>query len=399
MRIMAEQLQQVTDAYGVLVRRERACIFEHLDLFVAGLNTVTANLKSGFPFFSAGTPRIIKFIVAGMQTPNVIPPSGGRVTVKGFRLWEQPRVAPEISIALKNGTVVAKPAPLAGASPDEVAFNLDPLLVRQWAGECVELSVNTFRRGKILLVFPGGRKQTARLGYPMCIPEDFVRTIVLQANVAYSVTGSGERTLSTKRFGWGNNSCEERKNFGTTMGWDAEIPEGWRIVRVHQSGADVRNQTHIGVSFGEKIVSAGGWLDQASCVWTPFGSKLLHDTHWFMDLTPVIAGPVTREANGQSTTDHTPMMPPQTRICAQVPKDVAARGSSTAWVEITSQVRGIPLPGPLYVSPRMTNPDASTLVHTDQLGGYSIVTRYNPTVVDGVCEVCVTLSPQNGCGW
>ncbi len=91
---------------------------------------------------------------------------------------------------------------------------------------------------------------------------------------------------------------------------------------------------------------------------------------------------------------------PSTRLCASVPKNEAASGSSTFWVEIRQFLRGQPLPTPLYVSPRRTAPDMNPLsVPPDDAGAYQVALTYNPTVVNGTCEVCATITSLANCGW
>jgi hypothetical protein len=234
----------------------------------------------------------------------------------------------------------------------------------------------------------------------MCVPKEYERSVVLEANIDYSITNSGERTLSGKRFSFSNSSCEDRKNFGHTEAWDAEMPgPGWRIVRVHESAPDIVNQSNIVVTFADSSVSAAGWLDDATCVETPFSHSLIHDTHWAETLEPVSAGPNTTHKQGSAATDPMPMAFPETRICADVPKDEQASGPSTFWLTLIPYLRGERSPQPLYVGPRKTTPTADTFNYTDQAGGYRIDGSYNPVVVSGKSQVCATLTVQGTCAW
>jgi hypothetical protein len=403
-RLSVDRLMQVTEQLDRIANRQQACIFQNLDLFLAGLQTVTAGMKSGIPLINPGAPRLVSFIFDGKQTPNVVPREGGRARLKGFRLWENPSAPPEVSI-MSNNAVIGTPAAQPGGGPDELAIAVTPDFVRNQAGKCLLVQVRTYRPKKFLFIFPAGKQLTGTLAIPMCVPQEYQRSLSLTANIAYSVTNQVEKTLSGRRFGWGNDKCEGgRSNVSQTMAWSADIPAGFRIVRVHQSDPDTRNDTNINVSFTNESVTAAGWLDEASCVEVciPFGPcirKLLHDTHWFKTLAPVIAGPNTVTTTAVGTGDPVQMQLPSTSMCVNVPKTGEASGASTVWVTIDQYAAGRKLPNPLHVGPRLTTPDMNTLQDTRQQDTYAIAVRYNPVAVNGNCQVCATVTSQVGCGW
>ncbi len=404
-RLSVDRLVQATEQLDQIVTRQQACIFQNLDLFLAGLQTVTAGLKAGIPLVDPGGPRLVSFTFDGKRTPNVVPREGGRARLRGFRLWEHANTPPEVAI-LDNNVPVVEPQVQPGGSTDEVAFAVTQDLVRSQAGKCLVVRVVTYRPKKILWIFPAGRERTGTVAIPMCVPQEYRQSLSLTANLAYSVTNQVERTLGGRRFGWGNDKCEGgRANVSQTMAWSADIPSGFRIVRVHESDPDIRNDTNINVSFTNESVTAAGWLDEASCVEVclpPFGPcirKLLHDTHWFKTLAPVIAGPNTVTTTAAAAGDPVQMQLPSTSMCVNVPKDASASGASTVWVTIDRYIDGHKLPNALHVGPRLTTPDMNTLSDTRPQDTYSVAVRYNPVVVNGNSQVCASVTSQAGCGW
>ncbi|MGD0568536.1 MAG: hypothetical protein ABSA78_09025 [Candidatus Sulfotelmatobacter sp.] len=398
-RVAINNLQEVTSSFNALVSKQRECIFAHLDLFVAGVQTVATGIKVlGFNVVSADSPRLIDFIFDGQITPNIVPKAGGEAVVKGVLLWTAADYPPTVKVQTADRTIIAQPQPEHATGENDFRVPIPSTLIAGLGGKCLYLDVTTFKKNTFLGITTG-KQQTGEMTLPMCIPQEYDQSLSLQAHLSYSVTAQGERSLSGRRFGFSNSSCEDRHNVSHTEAWDAEIPAGWRIVRVQQSAPDVVNQSNIGISNTAKSVTAAGWLDTASCIITPFSHSLLHDTHWNMTLTPVADGPNTNTSETSSSTTPQPMSFPETKLCTDIPKDSSASGASTFWITLTPYLRGEQQPNPLYVGPRKTDPDANEFTYSDQSGGYEIKASYNPTVISGKSQVCATVTVQGTCAW
>jgi len=400
-RVSVNALQQVTASVDALASKQRECIFEHLDLFVAGLQTVTSGITVlGLPIVTAA-PRLISFTFDGQITPDVVPRAGGTALVAGVSIWTVPSLAPTVQVKSSDSTVIGSPTPQPGSSVNDFRVPVAPALFAGRGGQCLYFDVTAYKQ-KAFLFFHYGKVKTGEATLPMCVPQQFDQSVSVLANVAYSVTSTGERTLSAKRFGFSNTSCEDRKNVSQGQAWDAEIPAGWRIVRVQQSAPDIVNQSNIGVSFTNSSVTAAGWLDTATCINTPFSHSLLHDTHWNMTLTPVIDGPNTSNIQSSGSTQPVAMNYPTTsNICASVPKDASSSGASSFWITLTPYLRGEQESAPLYVGPRQTDPTMDTFTYsdTDTTGAYQVNVSYNPTVVSGNCQVCASITVKGTCAW
>lgn len=395
-QMSVERLANVTATVDAIISRQQACLFQNLDLMVAGLSTAVAQAKHIGPLLKED-PRLVSFTFAGLVTPNVVPRAGGAAQVKGYRLWERLEYPPDVTLQLLNGTVLAKIIPRRGLTVGDIVAPIDASLIKAHAGECLQLAVTAYSKKKIALI-PAGRRIIGAMSMPMCVPQDFDRSLAITANISYSVTTQVERTLSAKRFGWANRNCSDRSNVSQTQLWDAEIPQGFRIVRVQEGDLDVENQTSIGISFTATGVTAAGWLDRATCIRTPISATFLHDSHWYRTLTPVMVGPSTVSQVATLSGPQTPMGIPTTTACANVPVDVNKSGASTVWYTLSSFVGGQLQPQPLFVSARQTTTDA-TFSRDDNVAGYTIHTAYNPNVVAGTCEVCATVKSTQGCAW
>lgn len=397
-RVVAQQLRDATFAYGALLDHHRDCIFQNLELFVAGLNTVTADLKRGVPYTDLDQPRLTSFRFDGSRTPNVVPREAGRLTLAGHRLWrgEAPRVA---VLDGRRRTVLVRPRPERGGSAHEVSLVVERALLAAHAGECLQLHLQTRERRRGHSPWSGGGvASTGDLFLPMCIPETYRMRLKLSASVHHTLAAVRERRLSPRRFGLSNRSCERAARFSETKGWNSEIPAGWRIVRVEQSGPDIENQTNVGVSFDARSVTAAGWLDRATCVEGPFFDAVVHDTHWYMDLAPVIAGPASAEQTWSAALEPMPVQRPTTRLCARIPADTAAIGASTSWLTLAPYLRGEAGVAPFYESPRLTAHE-DRVTHADEARGYRIEASFDPTAADGIREVCAMVTVPQQCGF
>jgi len=400
-------LQQVTTSFDALASKQRECIFQHLDLFVAGVQTVATGIKVlGIPIVSTA-PRLISFTFDGQITPDVVTKAGGVALIKGVSVWTDRSLPPSVQLKAANYSIIGTLIPQPGDSINDFRVPIGADLISSRGGQCLYVDVTSYVQ-KSFVGIHFGKKQSGEETLPMCIPQQFNQSISMLANVAYSITTTGERTLSSKRFdnnfnqSLRNTSCEDRHNVSVSAGWDSEIPASWRIVRVQQSAPDIVNQSNIGVSFTSDSVTAAGWLDTATCFKTPFSASLIHDTHWYMTLTPVIDGPNTTNTQSSGSTLPVAMnFPTTSNICASVPKDPNSSGASSFWVTLTPYIHGEQQAAPLYVGPRETDPtmDAFTYADTDTSGAYQISVTYNPTVVSGTSQVCATLTVKGTCAW
>jgi len=397
-RVLAEKLTETTRQLDNIVSKQRACIFQNLDLFIAAVSTAVAGAKAGIPFFDPGAPRLVSFKVDGLITPNLIPKSGGTVRIQGFRLWEVPEYMPLIQLQNSSAATLATLPARTGANSGEAVVTLDGSLLTGHAGECLSFDVHMYGKKKFLGI-PVGRRLIGEASLPICVPAEYERGVSMTAVINYSTTNQGTKILSGKRFGWGNADCSNKHDVTMTQAWDNEIPAGWRITRVGESDVDIRNTTSVSITFLEKSVTAAGWLDEATCFDTPISHTFFHDTHWYETLTPLIAGSVTVEHQESKSTEPISMSLPSTRVCASIPKDAAASGPSNYQVTVWPYLRGEKQPSALYVGPWRQDPDMNAISHQDQGGGYDITTSYNPSVVQGNCEVCATITPRGNCSW
>jgi hypothetical protein len=396
---LALQLQQALEAYPPLIDRQRECLFQDLDLFLAGINTVTDGLKRGVPLLKTGGPRLISFRFEDHLTNNVVPREGGRMTVNGFELW--PDVPPKVEILDNSRQMILAQFTPEGASDtgNTISVVIPRKLVADHAGSCLQLHVQTFRRKKILWVFSSGEERTGDLYLPMCAPQEYQMQMRMVAWVNYAYSVKESLVLGPKHFGAGWDSCEHRYDIPPqTQSWAAEIPPGWRIINVVERAVDIRGKTGVGYSHTNDSVTVTGWLDTADCDWAWKFSRVNHDTHWYKDLAVEIAGSTAGTTNVCELTEPKPFTFPTTEVCTNLAVRADASNISY-WVALYPVFNGQPQPK-IGEEQRISVPEgARVATGLGTAERYRIRTTYTQQA-GGTSQVCATIEPHKGqCGY
>lgn len=398
-------LNSMVTQINTLIDRQRACLFAQADVFVGGINTVIATLKSGVPLVSAGGPTVTSFQFDGHLTPNIVPSDGGRFVVKGFHLWAD-EVPPRVTLTDKDNAVLANLQPSRAADDNSYRAVLAPELMAKYAGACVYVTTVPRERKRLLRIPTGASRDIATLVLPMCVPQTTTMKVRLTAQITYDVPKPDSRPLAYQNFRFDNSECGHRHSVSMTKGWS--LPEGYTITSVENKLVEQKNDdNHIQFSFGANTITAAG--DQASptCGEVHVGfvniEKLFHPAIWSYDARPVIAGtaylPQGPVSSQSSLVDLTM---PATQLCASMAKLANTPGRKTSIsYTITPVING--KEASAFSSPVYTTDDAMNsyaLPSTAAFGGeFTISGAYNPTPVDGKCQACVTLTALNQCGF
>jgi hypothetical protein len=391
-RALAGRIYAAVEQLNFLLDRQRQCAFLNLDEFLSGVQTVTQNLKEGFPFVKSGDPYLNTFRFDGKTSSNIIPPEGGRFTVTGFDLWKDK--APIVRLkSVDRQTVIGALDPQPAANTDSVSLVFDPLLVGKHSGECLQLEVEV-HRGRSFLFIPLHDDIFDRY-LPMCIPSAYTEQIQLTANVSYSTRSKAERLLPPeKEFRFDNNDGDKHA-VSHSDGWS--LPDGCQIIGVSTRDGEMRNTEGTSISFGwaGNIVTATGTIDSASCA--PFRG-CYRSAIWAKEVTPNISCDVDVPQAGNAQSPLVKVALPETSTCVNVAQSVAAP-KNTVWISLINAVNGQASPVPFYQGARITTNANAVDLGPDQVIPFSITGSYNPTPVGGMSQVCVKLTNTQQCGY
>ncbi|MCY1071005.1 hypothetical protein OV090_40060 [Nannocystis sp. RBIL2] len=367
---VARRLLSVTERASNLLSTQQRCAFQNIESFSAGLQTMLLELRTGVPFVKPGRPRL-DYLKFDGHSPSVVPPSGGRATLHGFRLWD--RSAPTVELYDDNRQSRLKVLQAqAGGSANSVSVVFDVALISENAGRCLQLRVRPRdRRGKVV----------SDLFIPMCVPPAFSTRLALTGSISYACPQAETRRLEQRIFYFENTSCEDRKPVSLTERWP--LPDGCSIIRLEdRPGALNRHQSNVSLSFNADSVTAAGWLDTAECAWI----KLLSHTMWQRLVTPVVHCKIEVPQTASITSLAVRMEIPTTQICVNVPKRCASP-TSVFWFDLSrshsdGQATGI------FTSPRVTSNNNGASTTDATVGELQISSVYNPNLVDGTAQIC-----------
>ena len=382
----ANQLYLAVGRLDAILKNQQICMLANAQVFLAGVQTITSGLKSGIPFVADDAPRVDYFQFEN-HTPGIIPKEGGRVAIRGFDLWEDDQYPPEVVLFDEDRkTKILTIQPEKGNDQNSFTFVLKPDFIRQHQGKNLQLQVIP-KEAKWIDWF--GPKVLGTYYMVMCIPKIVFSKFKVVAHLQYETDTQVEEIREFKRFGMGNDSCTDRKNYSETKTWD--LPAGAVITEVVIRDRDTRNDYNVQFSASNASITASGWLDEATCT-ELFGiKKLHHDTHWYASAAPRIVYTKKGTVNADMESDFVEMQDNRVDIKIKFPKaDNDAETADLFWFEILLDNGN--LQKTIYTSPRV---DSNK--HGDDFGGLQIKADYNPVISAGTSELAVVITlPQCG---
>lgn len=378
---IASQIYSSVSRLDALLKNQQACLLVNSQIFLAGVSTIISSIKSGIPVISDDAPRIDYFQFVG-HTPGVVPKEGGQVVINGFDLWEDNQYPPDVRIFGEDRTTLIKSiVPQKGPNIHTFLFQLDADFIRTHQGKILQLQVIP-KEARWLDWF--GPKILGTFFMPIVIPAIQFSKFQVIAHLQYETEVDTIEVLDYRRFGMGNDSCEDRKNYAHTEAW--QLPTGAQILGVETKDYDIRNQTNVQFSFAGSTITASGWLDTATCICPPLvGCHLLHDTHWWASAAPKISYKKSGEQLVDGSSAFREMQNNKVTSLVKLPKQNDADAADTFWFEVAidnGETKKI-----IFTSPKITVDNFST-----DAQGLLIDARYNSTIVEGNAELSVTIS-------
>jgi hypothetical protein len=385
-----------------LISRQRQCLQLNEQLFVSGVRTIGANLKSGVPLVKQDAPFVSDFTFDNVATPFVTPRDGGRLTVTGFALWQDYPPIVTLQDEARSRTI-ATLQPSRAASNDAFSAVLDKNIVENNAGACLDMKIVATQENKLGII-PLGTK-TTELHLPMCITRDYDTSFSMTAWVSADETSDVDLgVLPPKVVYYSNDSCENRHSVSDARAavW-TNLPADDYIDSIDKkAGQFMVNESNVSLNVtGSNVVSAAGWLDTATCQNFGFTRRRVHSTIYQMIVTPHYAGPKTTTDQASNSIGPTNAVIPQTQMCINVPKKEKTP-TTTWWFAMDLLDRKLPpppvgSPPNFYISPRMTAGQSDASLPTAHVGGYTIDSHLSPTPVNGNAQVCTTVTVPDQC--
>jgi hypothetical protein len=386
----AQQLNSTATRLQAILDSQQSSLYVDVDVFTAGIQTAALEIKGGFFTGPKDSPRIFYYTFAGML-PELVPKSGGTMTVTGYRLWEN--APPKVSLLNAQGALISTVDAQRGSSDNSIAFNIPTGFVQTNSGQTIILQVIPQQR--VSSWFSSRTVQLAPLNYPIVIPSDYSMGFRVAAHIAYPIKKKLTETLEAQSFGFDNHSCENGPEVTLTRHW-SDLPPGGRIVSfTHQPIFSQVQNNNIAINIVSNTdITASGSMDKASCVNTPFGDVYGHEASWAENVTPTIEYFHPEEHTSDGGASKAALDFPSTSILVDIPKAEDSE-NTTFWFELFPVING--REGPVfYSSPKATvGQNATGTAPALNKFGFLVESRFNSQRVHDSCQLSVVVT-SNG---
>lgn len=382
---LARSLSDATTRIDQMLKSQQKDFFANLSSTVAGVETIGLEFARKLPFGKESAPRVQYFAFAG-EIPSVVPVSGGRMEIFGYRLGE---VSANKEIAIldaKLEKVLARMKAMPGRGPHSVTVFVEPSFITAQAGQVLGIRIR-----------PNSRNTNSDLLLPMVIPQNLNVSVQVEAGVAYTCTKPVREAFGDwkeKRFR--NGSCEKEMQVSETLVWD--LPQGYQIVEpIVEPVKEVYRAERVKVTvIGRDKISVAGTITRANCDHTPFGNHLDRESLWHCKVRARIERIVESNQEKQAISEVRALTGNQFVLNVDVPKaceDSAARmsPSSSFWFLATVLIDGKRF-GEQFKSPRIQSGERGATSETYSHQGLTLRAQYNPQPVAGKAQVSVTIA-------
>jgi hypothetical protein len=387
---LARQLTSSVQSLRSTLIAVQGCIFQNVDIVLSTASNITQELKR-LPIIDNTKPQVSYFQFDGAPA-RAVPINGGRLTVKGVKLWTDRNYPPLVKLQSPDrATTFQTPTAEAAGNDGSFSIVLDDSSLRENAGQCLQLSVEARERKGFIFK----KTETTQLYLPMCISPNFKTEFVVESGISYDTTEIRTDWLGELEFRDDNDSCENKKNVSISRNWD--LPAGGRIVEISVRQGEFHRRDS-GVNFAitsSSTVAANGWFDTANCVLfkiPPFGptiKKLISTAIFQKFARPKIQYSVTNPNQATATSAKVQMSLPNTQIRLEIPKN-AETPNTTFWFKVTKYVNGVKTSSQFESARIPVNAGGGTSP-VGKIDNLDVTGRFNPRPINGKAELLVTI--------
>ena len=386
---LARQLTSSAESLRTTLNQVQGCIFQNIDLVLSTASNITQELKR-LPIIDNTKPQVSYFQFDGALARSV-PINGGRLTVKGFKLWTDRNYPPIVKLqSADRATTFQTPTTQPAGNDGSFSIVLDGSTLKDNAGQCLQLSVEA--RERTGFVFK--KTETTQLYLPMCISPSFKTEFIVESGISYDTTETKTEWLGEQEFRDDNSSCENRKNVSISRQWD--LPAGGRIVEISVRQGEFHRHDS-GVNFAitsSNTVAGNGWIDTADCTricppLLPCFARLNSSTIFQKFVRPKIEYSVTNPNQTSATSNKVQMGLPNTQIRLEIPKS-AETPNTIFWFKVTKYVNGVKTSSQFESARIPVNASGGTSP-IGRIDNLEVSGQFNPKPINGKAELLVTI--------
>lgn len=397
---IARTLASLAPELDSILNHQRSCLLFDSPVLIAAFSNMSLQLGDKIPLLAKGSPRVYYYQFVG-HDQGIIPLSGGRMTLYGYRLWvDDP---PDISIVERRSTKTF--VPQRGASDDQVSIDVPESTLREAQGETILLKVVPHERKRIWFITIG-TTTLKEVAVPVVVPSADQVIVTVVAHIDYKCGGSATTTLSEMEISDHNDDCGNSKGFTDSKNWEDQIkklPSGSVVAVPHISDQSIRKGNIHNIGDGYQIthtdytVTASGTFGSASC--NIFGHRTsTRNLQVFVRPTAIYEDDKEIHNVATGAAVMTDFFSEPIDVLKACPMGFQPLQATTFWYTIESSTGNRPSV-PLYTSPKTTVGDHGGSFGPTILpsGDISTSATFNPTAVANKASLNVTLtSPKCG---
>jgi hypothetical protein len=349
-------LKNTADNLNQFISWQQECIFKNADIFKAGMLTAGLQLESNIRFIGKTNDPLVNSISFDGKPNYVVPIQGGRLTIKGFNLYD--KYAPIVRIYNEKRTAIILDNIEVGraGSNNDVSIFLDTKFMNKNLGNIIYFEIIP-RKSRWLI---GGSTNLSSVYIPLKIPEVTKYKYKIKSFVSYKWTKNETFELTDQT--WGkeetNSNCGETRAAQDGHTWN--VCDECTIINV-KGGQTVERHMNDGGNIIFSIpardrIAYAGTIGRPSCIKVGFIVKLLTHAYWRFTVWPEIKKTTFIEEQQNSTSNVFTLDDNQKNILVTLPVNSNPRKETVFWYQIivignneTEQVA--------YTSPRYNSDD------------------------------------------
>jgi hypothetical protein len=395
---LARQITTTTNQLDEVLKRQRNCGVQDMEVLLATLNSIAMQLKEGIPFVDQSKPRF-EFFRFDKHTFGTVPKSGGQVTLSGFNLWPDDKVKPVVQLWDESrSAMLATLAPMRGGNNNEISATIGLELIQPYAGKCLYIVVKPReRRGWWLW------KETVEINEvhrPMCIPGIQALSLQLRSANQYTCPVVTRAESNGVGFYFENHDPVHSRQVSETK--VLNLPEGCKIVETRNVREGItRFFQNASFSFTDKSITANAHLGDARDFNPPIGPRIvLEHAVWSYTVYPIIE--CTSKTLVTNKTTESAFVPfnndaGRTQLSVLLPKNCDFSASNLMY-EVWKKF-GNEEPSMLLTSPWLQATHAGVSDQTTSDNARLVLSlRYNPGLAGGESQVFLDITAP-ACGY
>lgn len=386
-------LKNTADNLNQFLSWQQECIFKNVETFKAGLLTAGLQLESNIRIIGKKNDPLVSSISFDGKPNYIVPMQGGRLTIKGFNLYENYAPLVRIHNERRNAILMENMKVDKGSSNNEVSIYLDEDFIKKYLGTTIYFEVIP-RKPRWLI---SGSYNLSSVYIPLRIPDVTKYKYKIKAFVTYKWIKTEIIELNDQP--WGkeeqNSNCGQVRAASDSHTWN--ICDECKIINVKGGATEQRYMDDGGnMTFSipsRDVIAYGGTIGRPKCLKVWPIEKLFSHAYWRFSIWPEIKKTSYIEEQNVNESTIFSLDDINKNILITLPINENSRKETIFWYQLML-VKDNNTEDNIYTSPRYNSDDngvsADTYIKKD---GYRFDAILNNKTTNNTVQVSTTIKP------